>query len=258
MFQGFEWGKALSTTLIITLLGMAWVLLQALILRLLRGRLQPSTHQMVRKGLGYTGFVVLALVVLDTLGVNLSAALGAAGIVGIAVGFAAQTSISNIISGFFLLSEKTFSPGDVINTGEASGVVISIDLLSIKIRTFDNTYVRIPNETIIKSKLVNVTRFPIRRLDLRLTVAYEEDLDHVFEVLRQIIRDNRFALANPEPFLQIDQWGIWGVELVVGVWFEKTDLLALRNSLMSEFHRGFRQQGIRIPFPPSSFPGGPQ
>lgn len=223
-------------------------------MRLVQARLQPATLQILKKGWGYTGFVVLCVVLLDSFGLKLDALLGAAGIVGIAVGFAAQTAISNMISGVFLLSEKAFSPGDVINTAETSGVVLSIDLLSIKVRTFDNTFVRIPNETAIKSKLVNVTRYPLRRLDFRLTVAYGENLTHVLEVLKGVIRDNRYALANPEPFLQIEQLGMWGVEIALGVWFEKADLLNLRNSLLAEVHSTLLQQGIRFPFPPAMPP----
>ena len=76
--------------------------------------------------------------------------------------FASQTSVSNIISGIFLISEQPFQVGDLIKVGETKGVVLSIDLLSIKLRTFDNQLVRIPNENLIKNELSNITRFPIR------------------------------------------------------------------------------------------------
>ena len=143
----------------------------------------PQRQMIARKAITYTGFVLVLMAVLGELGVKLTALLGAAGIVGIAVGFASQTSVSNIISGLFLISEKPFSVGDVIRIGGTTGIIQSIDLLSIKIRTFDNLFVRIPNEKILSSEVTNITRFPIRRMDITLQVAYGQDLERVHELL---------------------------------------------------------------------------
>src|SRR5208283_1440362 len=151
----------------------------------------PQRQMVVRKIISYSGFVLVLMAVLAELGVKLTALLGAAGIVGIAVGFASQTSVSNIISGLFLISEKPFAIGDVIKIGGTTGIIQSIDLLSIKIRTFDNMFVRIPNEKILTSEVTNITRFPIRRMDITLQVSYDEDLDRVRTVLNEI------AVANP-------------------------------------------------------------
>ena len=126
----------------------------------------PQRQMIVRKIISYTGFFLVLMGVLGELGVKLTALLGAAGIVGIAVGFASQTSVSNIISGLFLISEKPFAIGDVLKVGTTTGIIQSIDLLSIKIRTFDNLFVRIPNEKILSSEVTNITRFPIRRMDI--------------------------------------------------------------------------------------------
>ena len=152
----------------------------------------------VRKGIFYTGAFIILITVLRLMGFKLTALLGAAGIAGIAIGFASQTSISNIISGLFLISEKPFAVDDVIKVGDTMGIVLSIDLLSIKIRTFDNLYIRIPNEKIIKEELINVTRFPIRRLNIDISVSYKEDLSKVKGILMEIARNNPYCLENPE------------------------------------------------------------
>src|SRR5690606_5673164 len=85
----------------------------------------------------YGGFAILAVSVMNELGFSLAPLLGAAGIVGIAVGFASQTSVSNIISGLFLTTEQPFVVGDTIIVGNTQGTVLSIDMLSIKLRTSD-------------------------------------------------------------------------------------------------------------------------
>ena len=113
---------------------------------------------------------------LRELGFKLSVLLGAAGVLTVAVGFASQTSASNIISGLFLLGERPFSVGDVIRVGSTTGEVLSIDLLSAKLRTFENLFVRIPNETLIKSEVTNLSRLPVRRLDLKIGIAYKEEV----------------------------------------------------------------------------------
>src|SRR5262249_54810678 len=118
----------------------------------------------------YTVFVLFLFATLDQLGFDLSVLLGAAGIFSVAIGFASQTSASNFISGLFLIFEKVILEGDVITVDGVTGEVMSVDLLSTKIKTADNLFVRIPNEMLIKSKLINLSRFLHRRLDLIITV----------------------------------------------------------------------------------------
>lgn len=112
-----------------------------------------SNHGQVllKRGVLYGVLILMFISALRELGFDLSVVLGAAGILSVAIGFASQTSASNLISGLFLMMERPFSIGDVIRVEQTTGEVISIDLLSVKIRTFDNLFVRIPNESMIKN-----------------------------------------------------------------------------------------------------------
>ncbi|WP_219340194.1 mechanosensitive ion channel domain-containing protein [Spartinivicinus marinus] len=112
-------------------------------------------------------YLIVALFIITALqqiNVDLGVILSTAGILSVTIGFASQTSASNIISGLFFLGEKSFGVGDVIKVSSTTGEVLANDLLSIKSRTFDNLFVRIPNETIIKLGVTTLTRFPIRLL----------------------------------------------------------------------------------------------
>jgi small-conductance mechanosensitive channel len=209
----------------------------------------PQRRMVVRKIIGYSGFVLVLLAVLGELGVKLTALLGAAGIVGIAVGFASQTSVSNIISGLFLISEKPFAIGDVIRIGTTTGIIQSIDLLSIKIRTFDNLFVRIPNEKILTSEVTNITRFPIRRLDLVFQVDYGQELSRVHTVLSEIARDNPWSLDEPEPVILFSEFKESGIEVLLGLWFAKDDFLSMKNSIMKDVTSRFGAEGIRFAHP---------
>ena len=224
--------------------------------RVTRKTVSPQYKMLIRKGIRYTGSVILLFIVLHLLGVKITALLGAAGIVGIAIGFASQTSMSNLISGLFMISEKPFEIGDVIKVSSTVGVVLSIDLLSVKIKTFDNQYIRIPNEKLLGSELTNITRFPIRRLDIKLGVAYKTEVDHLKTVLREIAAANPYCLDEPEPLILFSNFGDSALEFLFGVWFYKTDFIALKNSIMQEIKERFDREGIEIPFPHLSLYSG--
>ena len=204
----------------------------------------------------YSGLTIIIMSVLYNLNFKLAPLLGAAGIVGIAIGFASQTSVSNIISGFFLMAEKPFEVDDIITIGDITGIILSIDLLSIKLRTFDNKFVRIPNETIIKSEVTNITRFPIRRIDLDIGVAYKENIAQVKTILLDIARKNPLCLNEPKPLIIFKGFGNSSVDLQLLVWAVKEEWLNVKNSLFEEIKKRFDEEGIEIPFPHLSIYSG--
>ncbi len=197
----------------------------------------------------YTGIAFILFSALREMGFKLTTLLGAAGIITLAIGFASQTSVSNIISGLFLLAERPFEVNDIITVGSNTGVVMSIDFLSVKLRTFDNKYIRIPNETIIKSDVTNITHFPIRRVDINVGVAYKEDIGRVRAVLLDIAHKNPLCLNEPEPMVLFTGFGNSSLDLLFLVWAVKSDWLKLKNSIAEEVKRRFDEEGIEIPFP---------
>ena len=241
--------KALRVALTI-LLGLFVVRVLAVVTQRFIMRKSTAQRQMIaRKVISYTGFFLVLMGVLSELGLKLTALLGAAGIVGVAVGFASQTSVSNIISGLFLISEKPFGVGDVIRIGTTTGIIQSIDLLSIKIRTFDNMFVRIPNEKILTSEVTNITRFPIRRMDIVFQVDYDQDLDKVHELLAKIARDNPWSLDEPVPVILFSDFKESGIEVQLGLWFAKNDFMDLKNSIMKDIPSSFAAEGVRFAHP---------
>ncbi len=139
--------------------------------------------------------------------------------------------------------------GEVVSVGSITGIVLSIDLLSVKLRTFDNRFVRIPNETILKGELVNFTRFPIRRFDINLGVAYKEDIGRVMRILREIADNHPLVLDEPEPLILFTGFGTSALDILFGVWFHLPDFLPLRKTLLQEIKERFDAEGIEIPFP---------
>jgi len=239
-----------ARVIIIVLISFASLkLILASLKKVVKKRLSEQTAMLINKGVYYSGLIIIIIMIFNQLGFKLTALLGAAGIAGIAIGFAAQTSVSNIISGLFLISENTFTVGDLIQVGNTLGYVMQIDLLSIKIRTFDNRYVRLPNETLVKTEVTNVTRFPIRRLDLNIGVAYREDIERVRDVLFEIASTNKLCLDDPSPFFLFKGFGESSLDIMFGVWCITDDYLNLKNSIMINIKKRFDLEKIEIPFP---------
>jgi len=213
------------------------------------GRVNAQAGLVSGKLVLYIEMTIVVISTLRELGFSLAPLLGAAGVLGIALGFASQTSVSNVISGLFLIAERPFVIGDLIDVGGVIGRVASIDTLSVQLRTFDNRMVRIPNETLVKSQMVNITRYPIRRVDVRVGVAYREDPRRVRELLLDIARRNPTCLMEPEPVVVAEGFGESSINFLFGVWTTQQNFLKLRNSIHEDIKTRFDREGVEIPFP---------
>jgi len=210
-----------------------------------------DTHQqlLMARVASYLILLVFVVMGLNAIGFNLGVLIGAAGVMSVAIGFASQTSASNIISGLFLVAERPFSVGDLIKVGETTGEVLSIDLLSVKLRTFDNLFVRIPNETLIKSEVTTLTRFPIRRIDLSIAVALKEDIKAVRKVLEKVAEANPLCLDEPKPKFVFLGFGDSSLNMQFSVWVKRESFIELKNSIHEEIKEAFDAESIEIPFP---------
>jgi small-conductance mechanosensitive channel len=137
----------------------------------------------------------------------------------------------------------------VIRVGSTTGEVLSVDLLSVKLRTFDNLFVRIPNETMIKAEIVNLQRFPIRRYDLQVGVAYREDMRAVREALTAVAEENPLCLEEPAPLILFQGYGESSLNFQFSVWASQENFLTVRNMIPTEVKEAFDERGIEIPFP---------
>jgi len=254
----FDWSKYFNATTFEKVLMVAILLVAGLIIiytiafivrKVLPAKWSRQHKMIINRAVQYTGYIVMFFIIISELEVNLTTVFGAAGVIGIVVGIASQTSIGNIVSGFFLVSEKSFEIGDVVRLGDKSGTVYSIDLLSIKIKTFDNVLIRVPNQTVISTELINVTRFSVRRMDFNISVAYKEDLEKVKSILQEVTKNNPLCLEEPEPVIIFQNFGNSGIEILLGVWFEKVNFLKVKNSIFLEVKAAFDKEGIEIPFP---------
>lgn len=186
---------------------------------------------------------------LRALGVDVVSILGAAGVLGVAIGFASQTSLSNLISGIFLVSERSFKLGDYIRITGEEGTVESINLLSVYLRRPDNSLVRVPCETLIKNPVINITGAPRRRIDLDVGVDYSSDLTKVREIILDVIKQEPELLNDPAPAIMFTAFGDSSLNLRVGAWCKTEVYHGLRYRFATALLERFNKEGINIPFP---------
>lgn len=214
-------------------------------------KLEPAIVSTLSRAVSYCFYILITMYILGLFGINLSAIWGAMGIAGVAIGFAAQTTVSNLISGIFILTEKTMKIGDYIEVDGVGGTVDKVSLLSIWIHTPDNQFIRIPSSAIINTKLKNYSTYDFRRYVFDVSIDYATDLDKAVEVLKSVpgrcslvVNDNP---DYPSKVLLTDcrDSGI-GMNLIV--WCKRPDFFDMKTQVCSEVIKAFRENDINIPF----------
>lgn len=199
------------------------------------------------------GIVIGVFFLVMSLGFSWRGALATAGVTGtvlaLLVTFVAQTSISNIISGYFLLLDKPFKEGDAIKIGDTVGVVLDIGFLSVKLRTFDNILVRIPNTDILNTTVMNLTAYPIRRIEATVGVSYKEDTEKAMQVIREALAREPLFLAEPEPIVMAKEFASSSVNIRVMAWIDMDNYFEAISRLVTMIKEALEARGIEIPFP---------
>lgn len=211
----------------------------------------PHKAILFRRAMSYSVLFIFLLIALSELGFNSGVLLAVAGVLSVAIGFASQVSASNFISGLFLLGEKSFKVGDIISINATRGEVISVDWLAIKLRTFDNLYVRVPNDDLIKGHVINFSKFVIRRIDIVMWLDLNTDCPALEKLLRDTIHSESEYLHNPEPQLFRLGLGVLGVQVQWSVWTETDNFFTARSKLIDLVLPAMQNAGVIITQTPS-------
>lgn len=204
---------------------------------------------LVKRTSFYCIFILFLLMGLQNLGINLSVFLGAAGILTVALSFASQTAFSNLISGIFLLFEQPFKIGDTISVNNIQGVVESIDLLSTKLTTTDHQRVRLPNETLIKSEIFNLSFYPIRRIDLVFSFTLQQDVTDIKALLLEAARSCPDILDKPKASAVFNQFVDGCAEIKLMAWAKNARLAESKDCLQEYIKKRFLEEGIELATP---------
>ena len=217
-------------------------------------RLNAHQRLLWRRGIFYFIFLLFIMTSLREAGFKLSVFLGAAGILTVALGFASQTSATNLISGLFLIGEGSFEVGDTIQItlirGQTiEGQVISIDLLSVKLLTLDNVYIRLPNEQLIRTPVMNLSKYPIRRIPITLAINFHEDIIKVRQVLLDVAAKYPLVMDDPKATVTVTAFRESSIELLFSVWCRQENALKVRDEMQERVRNGFVENQIEVPVP---------
>ena len=206
-----------------------------------------AQQKLLARKFTYYALVTLTIAsALNQIGFDLKVLLGAAGVLTVAIGFAAQTSASNLISGLFLMVERPFVVGQVVQVGEITGEVISIDLLSCRIRTLDNRMARIPNESMVKSNIYNLSHYPIRRVDLNLSLAYVSSVADARTALLRAADRNPLILDEPKPVFIFQSFADSQLNVQLQTWTIRENIVAAQNALYEAVKDELAQANVAI------------
>ena len=185
--------------------------------------------------------------------INVTAWIASAGIVGLALSFAAQDSLSNLFAGVSIAADAPYKRGDfiILESGER-GMVTHIGLRSTRILTRDDIEITVPNGVIGKGKIINEAGGPSAKHRIRIAVgvAYSSDIDHVIDALDTVARDHEEVCETPEPRVRFRRFGESSLDFELLCWIDQpVDRGRLQHELNCAVYKTFREKEIEIPFP---------
>ena len=197
-------------------------------------------------------FIVVGLILaLDILGATalLGTILGAAGIIGLAIGFAVRDTVENFIASVMLSIRRPFSPNDLIEIEGDVGKVIRLTSRATILLSLDGNHIRIPNATVFKSRVINYSRNRERRFMFDIGVEYDSDLAAIRQLIETTIQDLPFVLSDPAASTWIEDLGDAGVVLRVTGWIDQhsTSFVAARGSAIRHAKDAIEAAGVEIP-----------
>ncbi|MCM5570828.1 mechanosensitive ion channel family protein [Burkholderiaceae bacterium FT117] len=211
-----------------------------------------TVSRVTRRTISLLIVLVTAMVVLNQLGISIAPILGAAGVVGIAVGFGAQSLVKDVFAGVVLLIENQIRVGDVVEIAGLSGVVEEMSLRKVKLRSYDGSVHYVSNG-LITTVTNRSTEFAYAVMDIG--VAYRENVDQVYEVMREVARDLqedpefKSRILDALEIAGVDQWADSAVVIRCRIKVQPLEQWGVRREYLKRLKAAFDERGISIPFP---------
>jgi MscS family membrane protein len=204
------------------------------------------TIKMLLVGFGAYAFLLIW-------GINPTAWLASAGVIGIAVGFAAKDSLANLFSGIFIVADAPYKIGDyiVLDSGER-GMVTNLGMRSTRLVTRDDVEVTVPNAVIANAKIINESGGPWvkHRIRIPVGVAYGSDVDEVCSVLEEVANSVPEVVKLPAPRVRMRAFGASSLDFELLTWIDHPELRGrVRHQLLKDIYKAFNEKRIQIPFP---------
>ncbi|MEM1038785.1 MAG: mechanosensitive ion channel domain-containing protein [Pseudomonadota bacterium] len=218
---------------------------------LARTKLDAGVKNSVRAGLGYLGYFIAALIAISWAGFNLSNIAIIAGALSVGIGFGLQNIVNNFVSGLIMLIERPIKSGDIIQVGGTEGFVRKINVRATELETFDRQSVIIPNSEVINTAVANWMHVDrIRRVIIRIGVAYGSDVEKVREVLLCVLEDDDRVATHPAPFVYFADFGASSLDFELRFFIrDLMEVISVETDVRFRIEKAFREAQIEVPFP---------
>ncbi len=193
--------------------------------------------------------IIGMIAVLQRLGVQTTSIIAVLGAASLAVGLALQGTLSNVAAGVMLLILRPYRVGEAIDVGGASGTVQKLDLFTTQLTNANNHKIVIPNSKVLSDVIVNVTGQRTRRIEIKFTVGYGENLKDACAVLASVAKVNDRVLKDPAPWNGVTGLLDSSVQITLHAWVNNADWWQTQSDLMQAGKEALDEAGIEIPFP---------
>ena len=214
----------------------------------LRSKLDNTVKGFIRSGIKVGLWVIAIIIVASKLGIETSSLVALVGVAGLALSLSLQGLLSNIFSGFTILTSKPFTAGDYVELDSVSGTVSKVELLYTTIVTLDNKIIYVPNNQVTSAKIINYTRENTRRVDLSYFVSYDAETEDVKAALSDVIDSDSRILKEPAPAIGILSYKQSSVQYVIRVWVKREDFGDMQFALNENVRKIFKERGIEMTF----------
>ncbi len=249
--------SALSVLQLLLLIGLSFTVAFWLS-GLISARLERSPHVSPSMRVGFGKFIQFAfltvafLFALNAVGINLTSLAVFGGALGVGLGFGLQKIVSNFISGFILVLDRSIKPGDVISVGDKFGWVEALNSRYLVVRNREGVDTLIPNENMITSEVINWSYADRNvRMVVKVQISYEDDPEEAMALMLACAYASPRVLHEPEPSVRLMEFADSGIELQLRVWIgdPENGTGAVRSEINLAIWRAFKEHGITIPFP---------
>ncbi len=193
--------------------------------------------------------VVVTLSALGQLGVETTSFIAILGAVGLAVGLAFQSTLSNISAGVMIIIFKPIKVGEFVEAGGTSGVVEEINIFNTVLKTGDNKIIIVANSRVIGGNITNYSRKDTRRVDTVFGIGYDDDLKLAKETLIEILNNDERVLKDPVPFVAVSELADSSVNFVTRAWVKSEDYWGVKFDTIEKVKLTFDEKNISIPYP---------
>jgi len=215
-----------------------------------RRKLEASLQSFLASFVSIISKIFVFVVVLTTVGVQMTAITAALGAAALAVGMALSGTMQNVAGGLVILFFKPFKVGDTIYTASGkTGVVKRIMIFTTELRTFDNQTIYLPNGALSNGEITNLSQGGMRRGELNIGISYGDNVDAARRVIMDILSRDARVLPNPESIVFVSDLADSAVVLTVRFWVKWPDLLATTSDVREQIYKAFPKKKINFPFP---------